>query len=141
MDASQDTLLSYVLEYSLPSVWHTFLLGLGRIVPCISMAPFLGGKSVPNPIKMGLGVSITLLFLPHLLAISPAPVERDATFMILMLKEALLGSLFGFIITVPFYYAEGAGSLIDHQRGAQSLQVMKIIQFKKYNSITLNLEL
>ena len=28
------------------------------------------------------------------------------------------------MITIPFYYTQGAGALIDHQRGSQSLQVM-----------------
>jgi type III secretion protein T len=120
----QDSFISYALNYSVPTVWHTFLLALARIVPPISMAPFLGGKTVPNPIKMGLGVTVTLIFLPQILATTDGPIVQDAHFILLLFKEALIGSLFGLIITVPFYYCEGAGSLVDHQRGAQSLQVM-----------------
>jgi type III secretion protein T len=124
LEPYQDSFISYALNYSVPTVWHTFLLALARIVPPISVAPFLGGKMVPNTVKMGLGAVITLIFLPQILATTTGPVVQDAHFMLLIFKEALIGSLFGMIITVPFYYCEGAGSLVDHQRGAQSLQVM-----------------
>jgi type III secretion protein T len=38
-------------------------------------------------------------------------------------KEILIGAILGFLAAVPFYIAQMAGSLIDHQRGSSSLQV------------------
>ncbi|MEN9654466.1 MAG: type secretion integral inner membrane protein, partial [Chlamydiota bacterium] len=41
----------------------------------------------------------------------------------LLAKELLIGSILGFIASIPFLIAQNAGSLVDHQRGASSLQV------------------
>ena len=116
--------LTFILNRNLADVWSTFLLGLGRIVPAIALAPFLGGKILPNPIKIGFGVAITLLFLPFLLVHSHASYTLDIYFILLMLKEVIIGVILGFFISIPFQFAQSAGSLIDHQRGASSLQVM-----------------
>lgn len=119
-----DTYLSFILSRPLMEVWNIFLLSLARIVPMIAISPFLGGKTVPNTIKMGYAAAITFLFLPFLiLHTTSVPVHRDMTFMLLLIKEALLGSIIGMLVSVPYSYAQSAGSLIDHQRGSQSLQV------------------
>lgn len=118
-----DTYFSFFLSHSLWDVWTLFLLGLARIVPIIALAPFLGGKILPNPIKLGFGVALIPIFLPYLLANATVSLIIDINFFLLMIKEVLIGSILGFVITVPFYFSQAAGTLIDHQRGAQSLQV------------------
>ncbi len=118
-----DTYLSFILSRPLFEVWNLFLLGLARVVPAIAIAPFLGGKSVSDPIKIGFGVAVTIIFLPYLIVTAKGPVIVDYMFILLLLKEALLGSLMGFLIAIPFYWSQSAGALIDHQRGSQSLQV------------------
>lgn len=119
-----DTYLSYVLSRPLTEVWKVFLLGLARMVPAIALAPFLGGKMLPDTIKMGFGVAIVFIFFPYLVVHYNKPIETDIIFMFLLAKEAFIGALLGFLISIPFYYTQGAGALIDHQRGSQSLQVM-----------------
>jgi len=119
-----DTYLSYILSRPLNDVWNIFLLGLARIVPTIAIAPFFGGKMIGDVVKVGLGVFITFIFLPFLIISNPASFTLDITFLLLMAKEVVIGAILGFIIAMPFYYSQGAGALIDHQRGSQSLQVM-----------------
>jgi type III secretion protein T len=119
-----DTYLSVILSRPLNEVWNIFLLGLARIVPTIAIAPFYGGKMIGDVVKLGLGVCITFVFLPFLILTNPSSFTMDVTFLLLMAKEVIIGALLGFIIAIPFYYAQGAGALIDHQRGSQSLQVM-----------------
>lgn len=119
-----DTYLSYVLSQPLSEVWKIFLLGMARVVPAIAMAPFFGQKLLPDAIKIGFGVAIVFIFLPFLVVHYKHPVEMDVTFMLLLFKESVIGSLLGFMISIPFQYTQGAGALIDHQRGSQSLQVM-----------------
>jgi type III secretion protein T len=119
-----DNYFSLLLSKPLPEVWKVFLLGLARVVPAIALAPFVGGKMLPDVFKLGLGLLIILIFLPILLLQYQHPIESDVFFMILLIKEAFIGSLLGFLISIPFYYIQGAGALIDHQRGSQSLQVM-----------------
>lgn len=119
-----DHYFSYILSKPLPEVWKVFLLGMARVVPAIALAPFVGGKMLPDTFKLGLGLLIVLIFLPVLLLQHTLPIVSDVSFMLLLAKEAFVGSLLGFMISVPFYYIQGAGALIDHQRGSQSLQVM-----------------
>ena len=119
-----DTYLSVILSRPMNDVWNIFLLGLARIVPTIAIAPFFGGKMIGDVVKVGLGVGVTFVFLPFLILSNPGSFSADVSFIFLMAKEAMIGSLLGFIIAIPFYYAQGAGALIDHQRGSQSLQVM-----------------
>lgn len=119
-----DTYLSYVLSQPLSEIWKIFLLGMARVVPAIAMAPFLGGKMLPDTIKMGFGIAIMFIFLPYLVVHYDHPIEFDINFMLLLLKESMVGAILGFMISIPFQYTQGAGALIDHQRGSQSLQVM-----------------
>ncbi|MCC5831957.1 MAG: EscT/YscT/HrcT family type III secretion system export apparatus protein [Chlamydiales bacterium] len=122
--SSTDTYLSVILSRPLNEVWNIFLLGLARIVPTIAIAPFFGGKMIGDVVKLGLGVCVTLVFLPFLILTNPDSFSMDVTFILTMAKEAVIGAMLGFFIAIPFYYAQGAGALIDHQRGSQSLQVM-----------------
>ena len=115
---------TFLLSHKLWDIWAIFLLGLGRMVTAISMAPFFGGKILPNSIKVGFGISITAIFLPYLILHSTSSYTFDITFILLLLKEVMIGFILGFLITIPFQFAQAAGSLIDHQRGASSLQVM-----------------
>lgn len=105
-------------------MWKVFLLGMARVIPAIALSPFVGGKMLPDALKLGLGVLIVLIFLPFLVVQYHQPIATDMTFILLLVKESAIGALLGFLISIPFYYIQGAGALIDHQRGSQSLQVM-----------------
>ncbi|MFZ0565752.1 MAG: EscT/YscT/HrcT family type III secretion system export apparatus protein [Chlamydiales bacterium] len=124
MTAPSDTYVSYLLSRPLPEVWNIFLLGLARLAPAISLAPFLGGKTLPASLNLGLSISVVFIFLPFLVVHTSASMALDITFLLFLIKEVIIGAMLGFIIAIPFYFAQGAGALIDHQRGAQSLQVM-----------------
>lgn len=119
-----DTYFSYILSIPLPDIWKVFLLGLARVAPTVALAPFLGSKMLPDSIKIGFGAALVFIFLPFLVVHYKNPVDYDITFMLLLFKEVVVGAILGFLIAIPFYYAQGAGALIDHQRGSQSLQVM-----------------
>lgn len=119
----QDSYLAYFADKPLDQIWNLFLLGLARTVPIISIAPFLGAKAISNPMKVFFGIAITAIFMPFLIIKSSVPIVMDVNFILLAFKEVLIGAMMGFIISVPFFYAQAAGGLIDHQRGAQSLQV------------------
>ncbi|NGX61210.1 MAG: hypothetical protein K940chlam9_00693 [Chlamydiae bacterium] len=123
-DLGADTYLSYVLSKPLLEVWYIFLLGLGRFLPAIAIAPFFGGKLLPDAVKVGFGIALTFIFLPYLIVQVKVPLTLDIQFMLLEVKEVIIGAVLGIFVAVPFYYAQGAGATIDHQRGAQSLQVM-----------------
>ena len=124
MATPTDDYVSYFTSHPLFEVLNLFLLGLGRIVPIIALAPFLGGKTISDPLKLLFGFAIVTIFLPYMVATATVPLTFDIQFIFLLIKEIFIGTLLGFIIAIPFFYTSGAGALIDHQRGSESLQVM-----------------
>lgn len=100
-----------------------FFLTLMRIGPIVALSPFLGAK-LPGGVKIGLAISLTLVFLPHVIGTSHLPPPTfDTLFIGYALKELLMGFILGFLVNIPFYIAQSAGVLIDFQRGSSALQV------------------
>jgi type III secretion protein T len=118
-----DNLLSLYTSLPAPDIWALILLCLARIVPIIALAPFFGAKVLPDTMKIGFGIALIPVFLPYLIIKSSGHIAFDIVFILLMVKEIFIGFLLGVMVSVPFYIAQGAGNLIDHQRGSQSLQV------------------
>ncbi len=113
-----------------PSTWqhlwdyfYLFLLAIARIVPIIALAPFLGGKMIGDVMKVGFGVALAAIFFPYLVTHQTAALTFNLAFIFLLIKEVFVGLLLGFLVSIPFHFFEGAGNLIEHQSGSQSLQV------------------
>ncbi len=100
----------------------TFLLGLMRIAPIVSLAPFFGSK-LPGAVKMGLAVTLTLFMLPSLAMNTKSVLGMNMLFISYSVKELLLGVIMAILTVVPFYVAQSAGTLIDYLRGSSSLMV------------------
>lgn len=117
--------LSLVLSFpnvSPVSVFIFFLLGLMRIAPIVALAPFLGAK-LPQGVKMGLVITLTAVMLPHIVLTSSTPAALDVKLLGYIFKELFIGILLGFMVSIPFYFSQAAGVLIDFMRGSSSLGV------------------
>lgn len=128
MDPNQPTdhYLSLILTFpnlELYTLLSVFFLTLARIIPIMVLAPFLGGKNAPAPIRMMFATALVLLFLPANLALIQKQIPYDLFWIALMLKELVIGLVLGFLSTVPFYLVQMSGTLIDHSRGSSALQV------------------
>jgi len=126
MDTATDNYTSLLL--SLPNFDPTtllslFFLTLARVVPIVVQAPFFGAKTVPRVIRMMFSISLVAIFLPQNIMLVHANIPLSALFIGYLLKELIIGIVLGFLCSAPFYIAQMAGSLIDHQRGSSSLQV------------------
>lgn len=99
------------------------LLFLGRMLPIIGLAPFLGARVLPNPVKVALALSIFVILLPQLLLYSQKPVHFDTLLILYLFKELFIGFAIGFLVSIPFTVVQTAGMIIDHQRGGASLMV------------------
>ncbi len=124
--SATDNYLSLLL--SLPhldpaTVLSLFFLTLARLLPIMALAPFLGARNIPMVIRMMFAIALVAIFLPQNLLISQSPLPFDLIYIGYLLKELIIGTILGFLSSVPFLLAQMAGSLIDHQRGASSLQV------------------
>lgn len=105
------------------TVLSLFFLTLGRMLPILAMAPFFGTRNVPTTIRMMFGIALVAIFLPQNLLLATGELSFDTTFIFLLIKELLIGFVIGFFASIPFYIAQMAGGLIDHQRGSAALQV------------------
>lgn len=94
-----------------------------RMAPIVSVAPFLGSR-LPGSVKIGLAIALTAIVLPQVISTSAKPPPTyDYTFLILCLKELLMGTILALMSTIPFYVAQSSGVLIDFLRGSSSFQV------------------
>lgn len=100
-----------------------FFLFLGRILPIISLSPFFGARVLPHPVKVAFAVSLFAICMPQLLVVTKSPVTFNLLFVLLLIKEAFIGLIMGFMISIPYIIAQSTGMFIDHQRGGASLMV------------------
>ncbi len=105
------------------TVLAAVFLAMARLLPIMVLAPFFGTKSVPNAIKIMFSLALVAIILPQILLSLKAEIPFDILFIGYFIKELFLGFVLGFLVAIPFYVAQGSGSLTDFMRGAQSLQV------------------
>ncbi|WP_025027644.1 flagellar biosynthetic protein FliR [Caldalkalibacillus mannanilyticus] len=92
-----------------------FLLILVRITSFFVSAPIFSMKGVPMPFKVGLGVFIS--FVSYLTISVEQPIMLDFTYILLILKEAVIGLALGFVASLILYTVQVAGAFIDFQMG------------------------
>ncbi len=114
------------LEFTYSNHVLAVALVMARLVPCVILAPFLGGKSTPNEVKMALIVMLTLVVYPFVHAnLPPDAVPRDPLpFMAVMFREIFIGLTMGLVSNHIFYAIEMVGRMIDTARGSNMAEVM-----------------
>ena len=101
-----------------------FLIGvaMARLVPVMQIVPFLGGRHISGTVRGAIGFSLALFLAPWLGV--HAPEGMDAINILpVLIKEACLGTLFGFLSSLAFFAASGVGFLADNQRGSSMAQM------------------
>jgi flagellar biosynthetic protein FliR len=99
-----------------------FGLMFARLVTVISMAPFAGGKSTPNNIKVGLAVILAAVLYPSVAASHTADVPQGVAAIALLAKEVLIGAALGLASQMVFFGVQMAGAVIDLQRGMSQME-------------------
>lgn len=85
------------------------------------MLPLFSYRTIPATFKVGIGFFLALIMFISM----EAPVfEINATYYLLILKEALVGILIGFIASVMMSAIQTAGGFIDFQMGFGMVNVM-----------------
>ncbi len=99
---------------------------VARVVPIFLIAPFFGGRLIPQTVRIGAALAIAAAVAPALVdsAAPAAATLGPATLAGLILKEALIGLILGFLVALVFFAAESAGRLIDTARGANLAEVL-----------------
>jgi flagellar biosynthesis protein FliR len=101
-----------------------FFLVLSRILAAIVFVPVLGGRSVPNPVKIGFGLVLSMVISPTL----PQPTNTEALSAIAygfaMAQEVLIGALSGYAALLTFSALQMAGHLMGIVSGFSAANVL-----------------
>ena len=115
------TPMGYPLEVHL----FAFILGTTRLMAFVHTAPFMG-NGVLGPVRMAIVFALYLVLHPAILPSMPDvfPLTNSGLLLILglILKEAFIGFILGWLAGMLFWTLQSAGFFIDNQRGAGMAQ-------------------
>lgn len=101
-----------------------FLLALTRILAMIIHVPALGGQTIPNQVRLGLGIFLTIIILPW----QPLPANAETiafvSFAIKIAQEILIGTLSGFAAALTFGSLQIAGETMSFGSGFSSGRIL-----------------
>ena len=102
---------------------EVYLLIVVRIMSFIFVCPFFGGRQTPNMVKIGYGLLLSILIygaVPYY----PPDYNTVAGYTVIVLKEAMVGLLIGFAVTLCQQISAFAGSVVDMQIGLSMVSMM-----------------
>jgi len=97
---------------------------LARLLPVIIFSPFLGGESIPQQVRMGLGIVLGVVLFPSLSEQVVQIPMAVVPYLALLLKEVFIGFSLAFIVGLVFQAAATAGGFIDMLSGITQAQMM-----------------
>ncbi len=112
----QRILANMGIHTEISSFFVLFGLIFARLAIATSLTPFLGGRSVTGRVKIGLAFVVSMLLFS---SVAPASVGEMDTIrvMSLLVKEAVIGGIIGFLAQIVFNSVQMAGAMIDYGRG------------------------
>lgn len=110
-------------QANLSLVIFTVGLLLCRILPVLIFSPFLGGEVIPTEVKMGVGVTLSIVMFPAVAQRMGAIPITPLPYIALLLKEIFIGMSLAFIISAIFDAARVAGGLTDTMMGSNNAQL------------------
>jgi flagellar biosynthetic protein FliR len=97
--------------------WIAALLWpMTRILGLVASAPLFGNNSVPIPVKIGLGMTLTTIIAPAIPAL-PAADPMSLVGLLIVAQQLLIGLAMGFAIRVVFAAVEIGGEIIGLTMG------------------------
>lgn len=108
-----------MLELSLPELQQEvgrILLPLFRISAFFMVAPIIGTRMVPQRIRIGLSLLVTMIVVP-LLPATGIHISISLNMALIIMQQVLIGALFGFMLQVFFHVFVITGQMIAMQMG------------------------
>jgi flagellar biosynthetic protein FliR len=121
-----DELRRIGIEFDVDLAVRIGSLILARFLGAALSIPFLGGQLIPGRIKFGIPLVFSVFLYPFVsVMVDPKAVPALGMALVaLIMKELFIGYALGFIVSLPFYAVETAGSFMDTQRGTTFAQVL-----------------
>lgn len=99
---------------------HAWLAGaalcFARLSPVFFMLPFLNAGVLSGPARVAVIVLLGMALWPY--AAESLPPFDSVAFVLLILREVVIGVALACLLCWPFWLMHGLGNLIDNQRGA-----------------------
>lgn len=96
------------------AAFPAFLLIITRVSAFFLTIPVFSNKNLPVIHKIGLSLFLSWIMF---YAINPDPISINSSFLLLIIKEAMVGLSIGFVAAIVFYAIQVAGGFIDLQMG------------------------
>jgi flagellar biosynthetic protein FliR len=119
-----DVLLQVIEQVPFERALAIFFLVLARLGPLVFIAPFFGGKRLTGTARLVVVLALTLVLWPSAWAASESAPTEVHLVALLAVKEGLVGTALGLLVSIVFVAIEAAGRIIDISRGAQMSQVL-----------------
>lgn len=98
---------------------RALVLSQPRILAMFIALPLFNSQLVPGMLRYGMAGAFGILAVPLVQAqLAGVSVDTPIAWAILLMKEAFIGFVLGYIVAIPFWIFEGIGFLVDNQRGA-----------------------
>ncbi len=99
------------------SQFQLFFLVFSRIVTMVVLMPIFGYRGIPNQVRIGLALSLTILLFPVIQGLEIPIPDNVISFALLVGKEVLAGLIIGFATLLLFMGIQMSGRIIDIQVG------------------------
>lgn len=103
--------------------YELFLLVLVRVSGIFFISPIYSSKNVPNITKIGFAIFMSVI-LTSVLNVDSENVILDSSYVLLIVKELMVGLIIGFISYLFFSVFNTAGQIVDRTIGIGMVNVM-----------------
>jgi flagellar biosynthesis protein FliR len=101
------------------------LLILARLLAILTLVPFMGGKLVPNQVKVATAGALSLIIFPIAKGSMTSEIPGlGPIFTVYIMKEVFIGIIIGFVGSLLFQALEAAGQFLDTARGSSLASVL-----------------
>ncbi len=111
------------MSVSVPQ-FQLFFLALTRILAILIHVPLLGGRLVPAPVKIGLGILLAVVLIPWQAGAAANESLPLLNFAFAILRELIVGTLSGFAAVLTFGALMTAGQLMSVGSGFNAGQIL-----------------
>jgi flagellar biosynthetic protein FliR len=103
--------------------FRVFLLVFARVVALVETAPLISSRAIPQTVKLGFSLFVAVAVLPWVAARGYPIPDRAGMYFLLVLGEAAIGLILGFLLNMVFVVFQVAGQFFSLQMGFGASEV------------------
>lgn len=108
---------------SLQTLILVVLFSAARITAAFIITPFFSQEVIPGLARNVIIFNLTIIVIPLTLTTVPSGNLTAAMFVLLIVKEVIIGFFLGFLVSIAFHVAQSVGAFLDTQRGSSMGQM------------------